>query len=240
MNSKQSTENLVQEEIEIESTSSLDAFMRELEERERSLAIDEDQVVEVEAYQDYGFTEPQIQIEIPVKKNQGHTGKLINSNDTKNDELKKKLSEIQKERDDLVEKLRRRHHEFENFRNRTERERGETFQQVLSSLAKQIIPVVDNLNRALDAVHDLEKKSPEFEKFLEGIVLVSQQLHDVLGEMGVKPIPSVGHPFDPHYHEAVATENSQDFPPKTVIAEMLRGYRLGTRVIRPTMVKVSA
>ena len=57
----------------------------------------------------------------------------------------------------MVEKLRRRHHEFENFRNRTERERGETFQQVLGSLAKQIIPVVDNLNRALDAVHDLEK-----------------------------------------------------------------------------------
>jgi molecular chaperone GrpE len=240
MNSNQSTENLLSEENEIESTSSLDDFMRELEEREKNLAIDDDQVVEVEAYQDYVFSEPQIQIENQIGKNQGHTDKLINSNDVKNDELKKQFSDIQKERDELLEKLRRRHHEFENFRNRTERERGETFQQVLSSLAKQIIPVVDNLNRALDSVHNLEKKSPEFEKFLEGIVLVSQQLHDVLGEMGVKPIPSVGHPFDPHYHEAVATEKSQDFPPKMVIAEMLRGYRLGTKVIRPTMVKVSA
>lgn len=240
MNSKQTTEKLFQEEIEIESTSSLDAFMRELEEREKSLAIADDQVVEVEAYQEYGFTEQKIQNESHLKKTHGFTGKLNNANDAKTDELKQKLNEMQKERDDLIEKLRRRHHEFENFRNRTERERGETFQQVLSSLAKQIIPVVDNLNRALDAVHDLEKKSPEFERFLEGIVLVSQQLHDVLGEMGVKPIPSVGHPFDPHYHEAVATENSKEFPPKTVIAEMLRGYRLGTKVIRPTMVKVSA
>jgi molecular chaperone GrpE len=241
MNSNQNKEELLQEEYEIESNSSLDDFMRELEEKERSLSISNDQVVEVEAYEEYGkTTNEEFYAYQPAKQNIGQTGKLIQSPDVKSDELKNKLSEMQKERDELVESLRRRKHEFENFRNRTERERSETFQQVLSSMAKQIIPVVDNLNRALDSVQDLENRSADFTQFFEGIVLVSQQLHDVLGEMGVKPIASVGYPFDPHFHEAVATEKSENFPPQTVIEELLRGYRLGTKIIRPTMVKVSA
>jgi molecular chaperone GrpE len=239
MNPKTNTEEIFLAEAETINPNSLDDFMRELEERERSLSID-DQVVEVEAYQSYAYeTEEKID-EKPQKNNSKHSSRLPNSNDAKIDELKLKITELQKERNDLHEKLRRRQHEFENFRTRTEREKSETFQQVLSSLAKQIIPVVDNLNRALDAIKDYEQKSPENENFLQGIVLVSQQLHDVLGEMGVKPIPSVGHPFDPNVHEAVATENTSEFPPQTVVTELLRGYRLGAKIIRPSMVKVSA
>jgi molecular chaperone GrpE len=240
MNSKQQKEEILQDEVEIVNPISVDDFMRELEEREKSLLIDEDQVVEVEAYQNYAYTDEDEYFENQLKKNQGQTASLINSNEPKSEELKQKLSQIQKERDELSDILRRRQQEFENFRSRTEREKSETFQQVLSSLAKQIIPVVDNLNRALDAIKEYEQKSPEFEHFLQGIVLVSQQLHDVLGEMGVKPIPSVGHPFDPNFHEAVATESNDKFPSQTVVEELLRGYRLGNKIIRPTMVKVSA
>jgi len=70
-------------------------------------------------------------------------------------------------------------------------------------------------------------------------VMVNQQLNEVLAEMGVLPIASIGEPFDPHFHEAVATEVSTEFPPNTVTGELLRGYRVGDRVIRAAMVKVS-
>jgi len=69
--------------------------------------------------------------------------------------------------------------------------------------------------------------------------LVSHQVNDVLAEMGVQPIATVGETFDPHYHEAVATEESADLDPNTISAELLRGYRIGERVIRHSMVRVT-
>ncbi len=70
--------------------------------------------------------------------------------------------------------------------------------------------------------------------------MVNQQLNEVLSDMGVQPIISVGEAFDPLFHEAVATEETDKIPPHTITAELLRGYRIGDRVIRPSMVKVSA
>ncbi len=64
-------------------------------------------------------------------------------------------------------------------------------------------------------------------------------MNEILAEMGVQPIIAVGEPFDPHFHEAVATEETDEFPPHTVTTELLRGYRIGDKVIRPSMVKVS-
>ncbi|HEX8637797.1 MAG TPA: nucleotide exchange factor GrpE, partial [Pyrinomonadaceae bacterium] len=77
-------------------------------------------------------------------------------------------------------------------------------------------------------------------QFFQGIVLVNQHVNEVLAGMGVAPIASIGERFDPHFHEAVAVEESDVYPPQTVSAEFLRGYRLGERVIRPSMVKVTA
>jgi molecular chaperone GrpE len=103
-----------------------------------------------------------------------------------------------------------------------------------------MLPVVDNLNRALDSSgHITEECSQDFKQFFDGIVLVSQQLNEILAEMGVEPIIAVGERFDPHFHEAVATEATDKIPPQTVTAELLRGYRIGDRVIRPSMVKIS-
>ncbi len=70
-------------------------------------------------------------------------------------------------------------------------------------------------------------------------MLVNQQLGEVLEEMGVQPIVAVGEPFDPHFHEAVATETNDEVPPHTITAELLRGYRIDDKVIRASMVKVS-
>ena len=104
-----------------------------------------------------------------------------------------------------------------------------------------MLPVLDNLNRALDfAADDANEKAQEFQQFYQGIVLVNQQVNEVLAGMGVASIASVGEPFDPHFHEAVAVDESDVYPQQTVSAELLRGYRLGERVIRPSMVKVAA
>lgn len=84
-----------------------------------------------------------------------------------------------------------------------------------------------------------EDKRSDIQPFIDGVVLVSQQVNDVLAEMGVQPIATVGEAFDPHYHEAVATEESDEFDPNTISAELLRGYRIGERVIRHSMVRVT-
>lgn len=154
--------------------------------------------------------------------------------------LKSQLVRTETERVELYEIARRRQSDFENYKNRTERERGETFRNQLSNLATQMLPVVDNLNRALDSSGRIAGESTrDLKQFLEGIVLVSQQLNEILAEMGVQPINAVGEQFDPHLHEAVATEVTDEFPSHTVTAELLRGYRIGEKVVRPSMVKVS-
>jgi molecular chaperone GrpE len=155
--------------------------------------------------------------------------------------LQSQISKIEAERTELIENARRRNTDFDNFKKRTERERSETFRNQLGNLAHQILPVLDNLDRALDAATNFNKESSnDFQQFFEGIMLVSQQLGEILAEMGIQPIASVGESFDPHFHEAVATEETAEFSPHTIIEELLRGYRIGEKVIRPSMVKVAS
>jgi molecular chaperone GrpE len=137
--------------------------------------------------------------------------------------------------------LARRQADFENYRKRVERERTETYNRVVAEVARKILPVVDNLGRALDAERSLEtSESKEFAHFLHGVELIGKQLSEVLESFGVEPIASVGERFDPHVHEAVVTEPSEKHAPDTVIEELARGYRIGERLLRPAMVKVAA
>jgi molecular chaperone GrpE len=155
-------------------------------------------------------------------------------------QLKDKISSMQTERTELFEKSQRRSKDFEAFKARTERERGDTFQKQLSNLATQMLPALDNLDRALKFASEMpEEKRNEFAQFFDGIVLVNQQINEVLMGMGIMPILTVGEPFDPHFHEAVAIEETTDLPPNTVCDELLRGFRIGNTVIRHSMVKVS-
>ena len=135
----------------------------------------------------------------------------------------------------------RRQADFENYRKRIERERGESHRRIVADVARKLLPVVDNLSRALDAERTVEaEESKEFRHFLHGVDLISKQLNDVLESLGIQPIPAVGQPFDPHVHEAVVTEPSDEYEPDTVIEEITRGYRIGDRLLRPAMVKVAA
>ena len=135
----------------------------------------------------------------------------------------------------------RRQADFENYRKRVERERTDTYNRVVADTARKLLPVMDNLSRALDAERSVESgESEEFRHFLHGVQLISKQLAEVLESFGVQPIPAVGERFDPHIHEAVVTEPSDEHEPETVVEELARGYRIGDRLLRPAMVKVAA
>ena len=150
------------------------------------------------------------------------------------------LSKLTEERKDLLDKLRRRQADFENYRKRVERERAETYSRVVGEVVSQLLPVIDNLGRAVDAEASFQAgESEEFRHFLHGVELINKQLNGVLENLGVQPVQTVGQPFDPHIHEAVATEETADYQPDTVTAELARGYRLGDKLIRPAMVKVA-
>jgi molecular chaperone GrpE len=139
------------------------------------------------------------------------------------------------------EAVARRQADFENYRKRIERERGEAHNRVVADVARKLLPVVDNLARALDAERTVQAgESKEFRHFLHGVELISKQLNDVLESLGIQPIASVGEPFDPHIHEAVVTEPSNKYEPDTVTEELARGYRIGDRLLRPAMVKVAS
>ena len=158
-------------------------------------------------------------------------------------ELKRVEGELKKlsdERHELADRLARRQADFENYRKRTERERTEAYNRATGEVVGRLLPVLDNLRRALAAEASFESgESDEFGHFLRGVELIEKQLAGVLEGLGVETVPTVGYRFDPHIHEAVVTEETTEYEPDTVMEEMRRGYRLGDKLIRPAMVKVS-
>lgn len=150
------------------------------------------------------------------------------------------LKRVEAERADLADQLARRQADFENYRKRVERERGETYNRMVGDVVSRLLPVLDNLRRALDTEASQQAgESEEFRHFLQGVELIYKQLSDVLESLGLQPVAALGQPFDPHVHEAVITEQTEDYEPDTVIQELVRGYRLGEKLLRPAIVKVA-
>ncbi|HET6670701.1 MAG TPA: nucleotide exchange factor GrpE [Pyrinomonadaceae bacterium] len=150
------------------------------------------------------------------------------------------LKRVEGEVADLKDRLARRQADFENYRKRVERERSETYERVVAEIAAKLLPVLDNLKRALDTEASMEAgESDEFRHFLSGVDLIFKQLSGVIEALGVKPVLSVGERFDPHIHEAVVSEASDEHEPDTVMEEIIRGYRMGDKLIRPALVKVA-
>jgi molecular chaperone GrpE len=141
---------------------------------------------------------------------------------------------------ELKDRLARRQADFENYRKRVERERTETYNRVVADIAAKLLGVLDNLKRALETEASVKaSESDEFRHFLSGVDLIYKQLEGTLEGLGVKPIVAVGEKFNPHIHEAVVTEASDEFEPDTVMQEIRAGYRMGDKLIRPALVKVS-
>ena len=233
---------------------SVDDFIKQLEEKEKDLHItSQTSIIEVaESFDDANlpdFIVEDLKLEVAPPSRQTAAVAPVKAKDERFltvalekeiEGLKTQVSKMQAERDEIFQASQRRSKDFETFKSRTERERRDTFQNQIGNLATKILPAVDNLNRAVDfALAMPEDRRGDIQPFIDGVVLVSQQVNDVLAEMGVQPISSVGETFDPHYHEAVATEESEEMPPNTISAELLRGYRIGERVIRHSMVKVT-
>src|SRR6267378_4392271 len=150
------------------------------------------------------------------------------------------LKRVEAENAELKDRVARRQAEFENYRKRVDRERSETYNHVVADIATKLLPVLDNLKRAVETEATVESsESDEFRHFLSGVDLIYKQLNGVIEGLGVKPISSVGELFDPHVHEAVVTEATDEYEPDTVMQELVAGYRLGDKLIRPSLVKVA-
>jgi molecular chaperone GrpE len=144
-------------------------------------------------------------------------------------------AELQRQRDDYYDRLLRKTAEFDNYRKRVERERVQQAEAAASDVVKELLPLVDNLERALRA----ETGSDGVDAYRRGVELIHQQLLDVLRRRGVRPIEALGTDFDPHFHQAVSHEMAEGRREGEVIEEFQRGYMLGDRLLRPAMVKVA-
>jgi molecular chaperone GrpE len=125
--------------------------------------------------------------------------------------------------------------EMENTRKRLERERTDGICFANESLIREMLPVMDNLERAID--HG--EKEGDGENLLEGVRMTAKSFMDVLAKFGCVPFESVGKPFDPKFHEAIMQQPSPDQPENTVIQEFQKGYTIHDRLLRPAMVVVS-
>ena len=142
------------------------------------------------------------------------------------------LDSLVKERDELLDQLKRSVAEFANFRRRIDLERAQIRELASRDLLKQILPVVDDLHRALASVPEDEAEQP----WVQGVRHIERKLTALLERSGVSPIDAVGQPFDPAVHEAVATEPGSS---QSIVVEVYQtGYKLGQNLLRPAMVKV--
>ena len=144
-------------------------------------------------------------------------------------------AELERERDTYKDLLLRRTAEFENFRKRTDRDRQAQAEAAAADLVKELLPLIDDLERALQA----DAGSEGAEAYRRGVELIRQQLSEVLRKRGVTAIEALGADFDPHYHQAVSYEPAAGRREGEVIEEYGRGYMLGDRLLRPSMVKVA-
>lgn len=143
-------------------------------------------------------------------------------------------AELQREKDALQDRLLRTAAEFDNYRKRIERERRDQADHAAASAIEDLLPIIDNLERALQT-----PVGTDAEGYRKGVELVHQQMMELIRRRGVKPIQAVGADFDPRFHEAVVHEASADHREGEVMEELRRGYTLGERLLRPAMVKVA-
>jgi len=124
--------------------------------------------------------------------------------------------------------------DFENYKRRTRQELGDRTQYANEELLRKLLPILDNLRRALDHAPEGVDRN-----WFEGLRMVVRQFEDTMQAQGVSPIPAVGEKFDPSQHEAIAREETDEHEEGTIVEEMQPGYRLHERVLRPTLVKVA-
>ncbi len=142
------------------------------------------------------------------------------------------LQQVQQELEEITDRYKRVLAEFENHKKRSQKERDSLYNMILADIIENMLPILDNLENAVK----VETKDEEFKK---GIELVVKQFQDTLKAKGVEEIKTVGETFDPELHEAVSSVQDDTKGEKEIVQEYRKGYRIGTKVIRHSMVVVA-
>jgi molecular chaperone GrpE len=146
------------------------------------------------------------------------------------------IEALKKERDGLYDRVLRKQAEFENYKKRIDREKSDFMQFASADLMKELLNVLDSFELALKNA----ATQKDGQNMLRGFELIHKQIQDTLARFGLKPIEAKGKTFDPHFHQAVSTQATDEVEENTVVEEMRRGYLLNGRLLRPAMVSVAA
>jgi molecular chaperone GrpE len=141
--------------------------------------------------------------------------------------------QLKAENAQYLDRLARLQAEFDNFRKRSAREQQDFRDYALVEALKQLLPLLDSLDRAL------KTEGATAEDFRSGIDLIDRQFHQVLEKLGVEPIEAAGKPFDPTVHQAIQMVDTDEVPDNHVVDELQRGYKIRERLLRPAMVRVA-
>jgi molecular chaperone GrpE len=173
--------------------------------------------------------------EIPVEESPVETEETIVSDQDEEKEMFAELEEARQKLQESEEKVLRLAAEFENTKKRLQREREISLKYAEENVLKELLPGIDNIDRAMEQGQD----SNSMESLLEGIELTRKGLSATLEKFGVKAIESIGEPFDPNIHEAVAMEETEEMEPNRVLKEFQKGYLYKDRLLRAAKVIVS-
>ncbi|MFS0727500.1 nucleotide exchange factor GrpE [Paenibacillus sp. 1P07SE] len=198
-----------------------------------------------EAQQDLEHTEPEQQAaaeadekDVPAEEAEAtaeESGQAEGADAEPTSEQDKRIAELEKLVDDGQQRLLRAQADFDNYRRRTVKEKEDLAKYASSKLITELIPVIDNFERAIAAA----QSGGDQESLAKGVDMIFRQLAQVLEQEGLKPMDAVGQPFNPEYHQAIMQVESEEHEEGTVVEEVQKGYTLKDKVIRPAMVKVS-
>jgi molecular chaperone GrpE len=153
----------------------------------------------------------------------------------KEDYIKKLNDDLEGQRkkaDEYFEHLKRNMAEFDNFKKRMTKEKDNLYISVTSDIVEDLLPIIDNIEKAIET-------ECSDEKYKDGIIMIYNQIKESLTKQGLEIVPDIGTTFDPNLHEAVMHEENEQFGEKEIIEVFRKGYRIGDKVIRHSMVKVA-
>jgi molecular chaperone GrpE len=208
---------------------------------EELLPVDEEEVIEADAGSQAGDTQaveqsPTDEMASPAEESSSSAADAVDVNAEAIARLSTEVESLRLQLEDRTGQFMRNAADFDNFRKRTEREKGELELRVKRETIVELLPVIDSFDRARTQMKPQTEQEANIHQSYQGVY---KQLVDCLKRVGVSPMYAEGQPFDPNYHDAILREPTDQYPEGTVIEELCRGYLLGELVLRHAMVKVS-
>ena len=167
-----------------------------------------------------------------VKKDEEEIKQEENETENKVEVLDVDIQKLKDDLDNTTDRLKRLMAEFDNYKKRSAKERDQLYNSLVADIITAFLPVMDNLEKAIMA-------NTEDANYKQGMELVAKQFKDVLNRFGVQEIETIGKPFDPEIHEAVASVTDENLGEKVIKEEYRKGYKIGSKVIRHSMVVVA-